>query len=93
MLRYDFGTYRPAGFPLSRPALGQTAGTRAAVGLSSILVTALGAGTAYVGLRAGERERGGRKFLGYSVAAFGVLVALSGIGAVLGSIVYPDKIA
>lgn len=88
MLRYDLGTYRPAGIPLA-PRLGQTPVVRATVGFSSVVAAALGAGTAYVGFRAGERERGAQKVLGYTVAVFGALVTISGLAGILGSFTWP----
>lgn len=86
MMRYDLGGYRPAGVPL---ALGQPTVARATIGFSSLLAAALGAGTAYVGFRSGERDRGPRKVLGYTVAVFGALVTISGVAGILGSFVSP----
>ncbi len=88
MLRYDLGKYRPAGLPL-HPGMGQPV-VRAAVGFSSLVVAGLGAGTAYVGLRAGQRERGtARRVVSYAVAVFGALVALSGVSGLIGSVISP----
>ena len=88
MMRYDLGGYRPAGIPLA-PRLGQVTPLKAALSVSSVLATALGVGTAYVGFRSGERDKGTRKVLGYTVAVFGALVTISGVAGILGSFVSP----
>jgi hypothetical protein len=87
MRRYEFSGYRPAGIPIHRPELGQNTGLRVGLGVSSLLVTALGVGTAYVGIQAGERGRGLKSVVGYAVGVFGALVAISGLGGILGSAV------
>lgn len=90
MLKYEVAGYRPAGIPVRRMELGQTGGVRVALGFSSLLVAALGAGTTWIGLRSAQRERGtAKKVVSYSVAVFGALVALSGVTGVLGSVVSP----
>lgn len=90
MLRYQVAGYRPAGIPVHRPQMGQTGGVRVAVGFSSLIVGALGAGTTWIGLRSAQRERGTtKKVVSYSVAVFGALVALSGVTGFIGSIASP----
>lgn len=83
MLNYQYAGYRPAGIRLSRTELGQPlpTATKAAISVSSLVAAGLGAGTVYVGIRSGERERGARKVISYAVAVFGAFVALSGLGA------------
>jgi hypothetical protein len=83
MLRYQVPGYRPAGIPI-RQQLGQTQAASIAVGVSSLLATALGAGTVWIGIRAGERERKGYKALGYTVAVFGAVVVLSSLTGAAG---------
>lgn len=85
MLRYQVPGYRPAGIPLRR--LGQATppvATGVAVGVSSLLATALGAGTVWVGIRAGEREKKAYKVMGYTVAVFGAVVVLSSLAGAAG---------
>lgn len=80
MVRYSVPGYRPAGIPIRQ--LGQTTAPVAAsvaVGVSSLLATALGAGTVWIGIRAGERERKAYKVMGYTVAVFGAVVVLSSL--------------
>lgn len=85
MLRYQIQGYRPAGIPLRGSTLGQTpAATGVAVGVSSLLATALGAGTVWIGIRAGEREKKGYKAMGYTVAVFGAIVVLSSLAGAAG---------
>lgn len=90
MLRYQVPGYRPAGIPVHGARLAQApaappaappapVATSVAVGVTSLLATALGAGTVWIGIRSGERERKGYKVMGYTVAVFGAVVVLSSL--------------
>lgn len=84
MLKFELPSYRPVGIRLPGPTLGQTqkmgqTGGQIAVGVSSLLVTALGVGTTWIGIRAGKRERGNYSTLGYAVAVFGSIVVISSL--------------
>lgn len=77
--------YQPyrAPVPVRSRELGQT-GAGVAVGASSLLATALGVGTTWIGLRSAKRERGGYRVMGYTVAVFGSIVVLSSLAGAAG---------
>ena len=83
MLTYQVPNYRPLGMPAVPRRMGQT-GAQIGVGVSSLLATALGVGTTWIGIRAGKREKGNYSVMGYAVAVFGSIVVLSSLAATLG---------
>lgn len=87
MLKFELPNYRPVGIRLPGPALGHAmgqTGTQVVGGASSLLATALGVATTWIGIRAGKRERGNYSVMGYTVAVFGSIVVISSLAATTG---------